>query len=110
MSHRAGLPYTVEPLTAEDMFDRSRMITLLAAEKPQWEPGTMHGYHGHTIGFIAGELIRRVDPQHRSYGQFIRDELDGKFYVGLPNDEVEARVSPLMFYTVRAILRTSIEC
>jgi hypothetical protein len=58
---------------------------------------------------ISCELIRRVDPQHRSYGQFIRDELDSKFYVGVPNDEVEARVSPLMFYTVRTRSHTAFE-
>lgn len=110
MSHRAGLPYTAETLTAEDAFDWSRMTSLLAAEKPQWEPGTKHGYHAHTLGFIAGELIRRVDPQHRSYGQFVRDELDSQFYVGVPNDEIEARVSPLMFYTVRAISSRTFEC
>ena len=101
MSHRAGIPYTAEQLTVEDMYDWSRMTSLLAAQKPQWEPGKAHGYHAHTIGFLGGELVRRVDPQHRSYGQFLRDELDSSFYVGIPDDAVEARVSPLMFYTVK---------
>ncbi|CAF2639606.1 unnamed protein product [Rotaria sp. Silwood2] len=96
LSHRAGLPFVDQQLTANDTFDWSRMTSLLAAQKPYWEPGTAHGYHAHTIGFIVGELIRRVDPQHRSYGQFIRDELDNEFYVGVPNDEVEARVAPLI--------------
>jgi CubicO group peptidase (beta-lactamase class C family) len=76
------------------------MTSLLAAQKPHWEPGTAHGYHAHTIGFLGGELIHRVDPHHRSYGQFIRDELDTEFYVGVPNDNVEARVAPLTFKTV----------
>ena len=57
------------------------------------EPGSTHGYHGHTTGYIAGELIHRVDPQHRSFGQFVREELDKEYYVGVPNDEVASRVA-----------------
>ncbi|CAF1126639.1 unnamed protein product [Rotaria sp. Silwood1] len=96
LSHRAGLPFVDQQLTVNDTFDWSRMTSLLASQKPHWEPGTAHGYHAHTIGYIVGELIHRVDPQHRSYGQFVRDELDNEFYVGVPNDKVEARVAPLI--------------
>jgi hypothetical protein len=71
------------------------MITLLINEKPHWKPGSTHGYHGHTIGYIAGELIHRVDPQHRSFSQFVREELDKEYYVGVSNDEVESRVASL---------------
>ncbi|CAF1292533.1 unnamed protein product [Rotaria sp. Silwood1] len=71
------------------------MTSLLATQKPHWTPGTAHGYHGHTIGYAGGELVRRADPHHRTYGQFVRDELDSEFYVGIPNDEVEARISPV---------------
>lgn len=96
MAHRAGLAFVDEQLTPEDAYDWSRMTSLLAAQKPHWEPGTAHGYHAYTFGYVAGELLRRVDPQHRSCGQFIHDELDHEFYVGVPNDEVDARVSPLI--------------
>jgi len=96
MAHRAGLSFVDEQLTTEDAYNWSRMTSLLAAQKPHWEPGTAHGYHAYTIGYAAGELIRRVDPHHRSYGQFVRDELDNEFYVGVPNDEIEGRVSPLI--------------
>ncbi|CAF1076736.1 unnamed protein product [Rotaria sordida] len=72
------------------------MISLLIAEKPHWNPGSTHGYHGHTIGFLVGELIRYVDPQHRSYGQFVREELDDQCYIGVSDDKVEARVAPLI--------------
>ncbi len=96
LSHRAGLPYVDEQLTLDDVCNWSRMTSLLAAQKPHWEPGTTHGYHPFTHGFLGGELIRRVDPHHRSYGQFIRDEIDSEFYVGVPDDSVEARVAPLI--------------
>ncbi|CAF1433885.1 unnamed protein product [Adineta ricciae] len=96
MSHRGGLPCVDEPLTLDDVCNWSRMTSLLAAQKPYWQPGTTHGYHVVTVGFLAGELVRRVDPKHRSFGEFVRDELDNEFYVGVPNDEIEARVAPLI--------------
>jgi CubicO group peptidase (beta-lactamase class C family) len=95
LSHRAGLPYIDQALTLEDACNWSKMIDLLVAEKPHWIPGSAHGYHGHTTGYIAGELIHRVDPQHRSYSQFVREELDKEYYVGTIDDKVEARVAPL---------------
>lgn len=96
LAHRAGLPYVDQELTTEDGCDWSRMTSLIAAQKPHWEPGSAHGYHSHTLGFAGGELVRRVDPSHRSYGQFVRDELDRDCYIGVPSDEVEARVSPVL--------------
>lgn len=96
MAHRAGLSFVDAELTPEDAYNWPRMISLLAAQKPHWEPGTGHGYHAFTLGYAAGELVRRVDPHCRTYGQFLRDELDNEFYVGVPNNEVEERVSPLV--------------
>ncbi|CAF0964068.1 unnamed protein product [Rotaria sordida] len=96
LSHRAGLPYVDEQLTLDDVCNWSRMTSLLAAQKPHWEPGTIHGYHAVTSGFLGGELIRRVDPHHRPFGQFVRDEIDNEFYLGVPNDEIEARIAPLI--------------
>jgi len=103
LSHRAGLPYIDQSLTLEDVCNWSRIISLLVDEKPHWQPGSTHGYHGHTIGYIAGELIHRVDPQHRSYGQFVRDELDAEYYVGIPNKEIDARVAPLFEKKVQKV-------
>jgi len=96
LSHQAGLPYIDQELTTDDVYNWSRITSLLAAEKPHWVPGSGHGYHAHTLGFLGGELVRRVDPQHRSFGQFIRDELNSGFYVGVPDDNVEARVALLI--------------
>ena len=48
---------------------------VLARQKPAWEPGTRQAYHALTLGFYEGELLRRVDPRHRSLGQFFQDEI-----------------------------------
>ena len=63
-----------------------------------------HGYHAYTYGWLAGELVRRVDPKRRSIGQFIRDEIleqtQSEFYIGLPA-EYECRVSPSVLKPVK---------
>ncbi len=32
----------------------------VATGAPAWEPGTRHGYHGVTFGWLVGELVRRI--------------------------------------------------
>lgn len=64
------------------------MARLLARQKPAWVPGTRHGHHTMTLGLYMQELIRRVDPAHRTLGRCFHDEiavpLGLEFYIGLP--------------------------
>ena len=59
-SHQAGLPTVRERLGREVTTDWKRMCDLLAAEEPFWKPGTAHGYHVNTFGFLVGEVIARA--------------------------------------------------
>ncbi|CAF1444772.1 unnamed protein product [Adineta ricciae] len=69
-------------------------------QSPAWWPGTAHNYHPLTYGWLAGELIRRVDRKRRSLGEFVHEEISSpsnlEFYIGLPSAQ-EHRVSPLEF-------------
>ena len=82
------------------MFDLDRLAEVLARQKPAWEPGTRQAYHAVTIGFYESELLRRVDPQHRSLGQFFQDEiatpLGIEFYIRLPESIADSRLAPLV--------------
>jgi CubicO group peptidase (beta-lactamase class C family) len=49
------------------------MTRALAAQKPWWEPGTQHGYHTFTFGWLVGEVVRRV--AGKSLGRFWREEV-----------------------------------
>ncbi|WP_394846093.1 beta-lactamase family protein [Pendulispora brunnea] len=73
LSHRAGLPAVRPRLSPEALYDWTAMTAALAAEEPWWPPGTQHGYHAMTIGWLAGELVRRVTG--RTVGQYLREEL-----------------------------------
>ena len=88
LSHQAGLAALDRPLTLDDLAEPTKMSAKIAAQAPAWSPGTRHGYHGVTLGWYEGELIRRADPSGRSLGQFFSEEiarpLELDFYIGLP--------------------------
>ena len=75
LSHRAGLPIIDNPMPLADLLAWDPMAAALAAQRPAWEPGTAHGYHGRTFGWLVGEVIRRVSG--RSVGTFFAEEIAG---------------------------------
>lgn len=99
LSHQCGLFSVQGDLTMDEALDWDTITGRLAATAPEWPIGSTHGYHAVTFGFLAGELVRRVDPQHRTIGRFVQDEiaepLGVEFYIGLP-EALEPRVSPLI--------------
>jgi CubicO group peptidase (beta-lactamase class C family) len=75
LGHRAGLPAIRKPLKADDLYNWKTMCTALAEQEPWWEPGTNHGYHALTFGWLVGEVIRRISG--KTPGVYLRDELAG---------------------------------
>jgi CubicO group peptidase (beta-lactamase class C family) len=57
------------------MLNWAAMTDALAEEEPWWEPGTAHGYHVNTYGYLIGEVIRRVSG--RTPGAYLREEIAG---------------------------------
>jgi CubicO group peptidase (beta-lactamase class C family) len=75
LAHQAGLFAFNEPVDRDVIADLDHLAVVLARQKPAWEPGTRQAYHALSLGFYEGELLRRVDPRHRSLGQFFQDEI-----------------------------------
>ncbi len=99
VSHQCGL-YTVDgDISLAEALDWDVVTSRLAATEPKWPIGSTHGYHALTYGWLAGELVRRVDPSSRSLGEFVRDEivepLEADLWIGLP-EHLEERVSPVI--------------
>ncbi len=101
LSHQAGLCVTDEPVDAVLLANPDRLAELLARQKPLWDSGTRYAYHAFTLGWYEGELIRRVDPQHRTLGRFFQEEiakpLGLEFYIGLPIEIPQSRIARLKF-------------
>ncbi len=73
LTHEAGLISVRKPLPPGSFLDWELMTSELAAQTPWWTPGSGHGYHSNTYGFLGGEVVRRVDG--RSVGTFFREEI-----------------------------------
>src|SRR4029434_5807960 len=99
LAHQAGLFAFNEPVDPSVVADLDRLAIVLARQKPAWEPGTRQAYHAISLGFYEGELMRRIDPQHRSLGQFFQDELATPLaldvYIRLPEEIPSARLASL---------------
>jgi len=89
LSHQAGLPAIRKPLPDGAALDWHTIVEALAEQTPWWTPGTAHGYHVNTYGFLAGELVRRIDG--RSIGTLLREDVAGPLgadiHIGLAASE-----------------------
>ncbi|MCB2196489.1 MAG: beta-lactamase family protein [Bacteroidetes bacterium] len=105
LAHEAGLCLVDEVFEVSDLKDFDYIAKIMARQEPLWEPGQQHGYHLATMGMYMNELMRRVDPQGRSIGQFFAEEfakpLNLDFYIGLPDsipdDELAKVYYPSIF-------------
>jgi CubicO group peptidase (beta-lactamase class C family) len=99
LAHQAGLFAFNEPVDRSVVADLDRLKVVLARQKPAWEPGTRQAYHALTLGFYEGELLRRVDPQNRSLGQFFQEEIAAPLgldvYIRLPEAIPNSRLATL---------------
>jgi CubicO group peptidase (beta-lactamase class C family) len=97
LNHQAGLPALRNPLPQGAFYDWDFMVAALEREAPFWQPGTRNGYHSSTIGWLVGEVVRRVSG--KSLGTFFQDEvakpLGLDFWISLP-ERIESRVAPML--------------
>jgi len=88
LCHKAGLAAVDGDLTLADVLAWHPVVAAIAAQAPNWEPGTAHGYHARSFGWILGEVVRRVTGH--SIGHFFADEiarpLGLDFWIGVPPD------------------------
>jgi len=97
LCHKAGVPVVDKRLSLAEALDWDPVIAALSVQEPVWEPGSAHGYHALTYGWLVGEIVRRVDG--RTLGTFFNEEiaqpLGLEFWIGLPEAE-EHRVAPII--------------
>ena len=99
MSHRAGLAEVEGRFTLEEVCEGTAVVEALAKQAPQWPPGTAHGYHVRSYGWLLGEVVRRVTGLR--FGAVLAREiaaplgLASDLFVGLPAAQ-DARVARLL--------------
>jgi CubicO group peptidase (beta-lactamase class C family) len=109
LAHQAGLFALDVPVDRALVADPDRLAVVLARQKPAWPPGTRQAYHAITLGFYEAELLRRIDPEHRTIGQFFQDEIASPLgldvYIRLPESIPDSRLATLASPGTLEILR-----
>ena len=93
LTHRAGLADVQGTLTLEEVLAWDPVCAAIAAQPPHWEPGTRHGYHARSYGWIlcghvgVGGVTAQRGPALRHHAP---DQLggDGEQMLELPRFEL----------------------
>lgn len=97
VSHQAGLPGFEKEIDPALWLDPPACAAALAALPPMWPPGSAHGYHPLTWGYLLGEVVKRITG--RSVGTILKDDICGPegidFQIGLPEAD-EPRVGDML--------------
>lgn len=97
LSHQAGIPKIDDNnLSLEQVYGWDKVVATIAAQQPLWQPGSQHGYHIRSWGWVCGEIIHRITGL--TTGQFLQQTIAQPlrldFWIGLPEQQ-EARTSTL---------------
>ena len=86
LSHQAGLAALDRKA---DVLDYAGVISALEEQKPLWPPGTAHGYHARTFGYLLDELVRRIADQslRECWRKTFAGPLNLDLWIGLPEKE-----------------------
>lgn len=97
LSHQAGLPGFSDPIDPALWLDPPACAAALADLRPMWSPGSAHGYHPLSWGYLIGEIVRLLDG--RTLGTVLREDIAGPahidFQIGTPEKD-HARVAEIM--------------
>ena len=108
LAHEGAVAGVDIELTPKMLADPDAVAAAIAPQRPNWTPGTRHGYHALSLGFYESELIRRVDPQHRTLGRYFQDEiaqpLGIELYFGVPESVSDDRIAEVKGYPRAAVL------
>lgn len=96
LAHRAGLPAIRRALPAAAVQDATIIEQYLEQTRPWWEPGSTHGYHALTMGWLLGRVVREVSG--KTLGTYFADEIARPLgldvHIGLPLAEAGRLSSP----------------
>jgi CubicO group peptidase (beta-lactamase class C family) len=102
LTHQAGLAALDRPLSRAELLSWTPVIKALEAQSPNWPPGSAHGYHSLTYGFLVGEVIRRVTGQLPGpwIAAHVSRPLNAACHLGLP-PALRGTVTPVLPFPPR---------
>jgi len=102
LTHQAGLAALDRRLSRAELLSWTPVIKALETQSPNWPPGTAHGYHSMTYGFLVGEVIRRVTGQFPGpwIASHVSAPLNAACHLGLPR-ALRGSVAPVLPFPPR---------
>jgi CubicO group peptidase (beta-lactamase class C family) len=104
LSEQAGVAALDTRLTIANMADQDAMASAIERQSPNWRPARFAGNHSYTLGWLAGELIRRRDPGRRSLGRYFAEEVAGPLgadaWIGLPASIDRSRIARIKGFSL----------
>ena len=102
LAHQAGLFAFDERVDGDVVADLDRLAGVMERQRPIWPPGERQAYHAITLGFYENELVRRIDPDHRTIGQVLHEDIatplgvGDEVYIGTPSSVPDERLAALV--------------
>ncbi len=102
LAHQAGLFAFDERVDGGVVADLDRLAGVMERQRPIWPPGERQAYHAITLGFYENELVRRIDPDHRTIGRVLQEDiatplgLGDEVYIGAPSSLPDERLAALI--------------
>lgn len=110
LAHRSGLVALDQPISNDDAARLDPVLRRIEHQQPWWPPGSRHGYHAMTYGFLLSGLVKAVTG--RSVGRYFAEEiaapLNLDLHLGLP-PQLANRVAPMVAPSRRSLLRASLD-
>jgi len=104
LQHCSGLATPDGELTRENLQHLDKIATFFAEQAPKYPPNNKKVYHSISRGFIENEIFRRTDPQKRTIGKYLEEEirkpLNLRTFIGLPIEE-EINVAPIVLEPIQ---------
>lgn len=81
MEHTGGVTWLDEPISLKHFDNVEKLSERLAKQSHNYNGTKTRAYQAYTIGWYVNEIVRRVDPQHRTVGQIVSQDINGPYGV-----------------------------
>ncbi|CAG8478101.1 29615_t:CDS:2 [Gigaspora margarita] len=107
--HRAGVSYIdSHQMTLSDLSDLDSLAKILQSQPHNFNGVSTKAYHGVSRGWYLNEIVRRVDPRHRTIGRIVAEEIapvyDIEFYYSITKKSLYQRVANIYSYPMVRVL------
>ncbi|CAB5101890.1 unnamed protein product [Rhizophagus irregularis] len=108
MVHRAGVGFIdSHDMSVQDLYDLDNLSEILAKQPHNFNGVPKRAYHGISRGWYLNEIVRRVDPRHRTIGRIVSEDIvpeyNIEFYLST-NKLLKDRLSNIYTYPLVRML------